>query len=231
VASLLAVACAADAPAATIEGRIVAGKDVSAPAPLSVAVDAWVCAPDGKVDDPALRIGTDRGLADVVVRMTGAKDAPPYSAKQRVVLDQKGCAFIPHVVVVAPNEDLVVQNSDSVLHNFHTLAKANRSLNQAQIKGKQDTFRFSTPEIIPAECDVHYWMSAVVVVADSAWTAVSAPDGTFKIDGVPPGTYTAELWHQRLGTRTAPVRVAEQGGRIDLEWSAPAPTGAGATKP
>jgi plastocyanin len=231
VAAALTAACARSAAAGTVEGKIVAGKDVIAPAPLSVAVDAWACAPDGKVADPSLRIDANRGLADVVVRITGAKDAPPYAGKQPAVLDQKGCEFTPHVVVVAPNEELLVKNSDAVLHNFHTLAKANRSLNQAQIKGKQDTFRFSTPEIIPAECDVHYWMSAVVVVAESAWTAITAPDGTFAIEGVTPGTYSAELWHQRLGVRTVPLRVDDKGGRINLEWDAPAPGGAGAAKP
>jgi plastocyanin len=215
-----AVAAAHDAAAATLTGRMTAAMDVAPPKSLSVAVDAWACAPDGRIEDPTLRIGPEGVLADVVIRLVGSGEAPPYVAKATPEIDQKSCTFVPHVVVVAPGQDLKVKNSDAVLHNFHTLAKANRSVNQAQVKGKEDTFRFTTPEIIPVECDVHYWMSAVVVVAASAWTAVSAADGTFTIENLPPGDYTAELWHQRLGTKSVPVHVDETGAKLDLEWPA-----------
>jgi plastocyanin len=219
----VAIACAQDAYGATLAGRMTAAKDVVPPTSLSVAVDAWACAPDGRVADPTLRLGPDNALADVVVRLSGPAEAPAYESKEPALLDQKNCVFVPHVVVVAPGQELRVKNSDAVLHNFHTLAKANRTVNQAQVKGKEDAFRFSTPEIIPVECDVHYWMSAVVVVAGSAWTAVSGADGTFTIDGVPPGDYTAELWHQRLGTRSVPVRVSDGGGNLEVEWPATPP--------
>jgi plastocyanin len=222
VAAAVAAVLAPAAQAATLTGRMTAAKDVVPPKTLSVAVDAWACAPDGRIQDPSLVLGPDGGVADVVVRLTGSGEAPPYAAKAPAIMDQKHCAFVPHVVVVGPGQDLLVKNSDAVLHNFHTLAKANRSVNQAQVKGKEDTFRFTAPEIIPVECDVHYWMSAVVVVAANAWTGVSGPDGTFTIEGVPPGDYTAELWHQRLGTRSVPVHVDDAGGRLDVEWAAPA---------
>jgi len=37
---------------------------------------------------------------------------------------------------------------------------------------------------------------------------VSAEDGTFSIDKLPPGTYTLEAWHEELGTATQQVTVA-----------------------
>jgi plastocyanin len=214
------LACVPEAGAAALTGRMTVAKDVTPPPALSVAVDAWACAPDGRIEDPTLRVGADGALADVVIRLTGAGQAPPYAPKQPAVIDQKNCTFTPHVVVVGVGQELLVKNSDPVLHNFHTLAKANRSLNQAQVKGKEDRFRFTTSEIIPVECDVHYWMSAVVVVAANPWTVVSGPDGSFVIDGLEPGEYTAELWHQRLGTRSVPVLVDQGGARLDVEWPA-----------
>ncbi len=220
-AGLFAGVVASPVGAAGIEGRIRAGAGIEQPPALSVAVDAWACAPDGVLEDPRLRIGSDRGVADVVVRIAGADGAPRRAADGEVVLDQKGCVFRPHVVIVAPGQDLVVRNSDPVLHNFRTLARKNRTINRAQVKGKEDRLRFSEPEIIPVECDVHYWMSAVVVVAEDAWTAVTAADGTFRLPDVPPGAYDVELWHQRLGTQTLHVEVGESGGRVDFEWPAP----------
>jgi hypothetical protein len=209
--------------AAALTGRIRAGADVAAPPPLSVAVDAWACAAGGTVEDPRLRIGAERGLADVVVRITSADGAPPYPASGEVLLDQTKCVFRPHVVVVAPGQDLRVRNGDPILHNFRTSGAANKAVNRAQVKGKEDVLGFATPEIIVAECDVHYWMSAVVVVAPHAWTAVTGEDGTFEIDGVPAGEHTVELWHQTLGTRTERVTVGNGAAPLDVEWGA-APT-------
>ncbi|RMF21614.1 MAG: carboxypeptidase regulatory-like domain-containing protein, partial [Deltaproteobacteria bacterium] len=51
--------------------------------------------------------------------------------------------------------------------------------------------------------------------------AVSAADGTFSIDGVPPGTYTLEAWHERFGTRTATVTVSDgQAATADFTFTA-----------
>src|SRR5688572_25562961 len=103
------LACAAEARAGILEGRIVAAEGLVAPPALSVAVDTWACAPDGRVADPSLRIGPQGGLADVVVRVSG-EQAPPYAATDAAVIDQRGCAFVPHVIVVAPGQELLVKN-------------------------------------------------------------------------------------------------------------------------
>jgi hypothetical protein len=39
--------------------------------------------------------------------------------------------------------------------------------------------------------------------------AVSEDDGTFEITGLPPGSYTIEAWHERLGTQTQQVTIEE----------------------
>jgi plastocyanin len=217
VLSLVAVVARAENGA--VAGRIVAGKGIETPARLSVALDAWVCAPDGSTPDPRLVIGPQRGLANVVVTLA-VPDAPAYQSEGEALIDQKGCAFTPHVSLVAPGQTVRVRNSDRVLHNFHTITEHNRSVNKAQIKGAEDTFVFAKPEIVRAECDVHYWMSAVIVVAAHRFTAVSDAQGRFTIENVPPGTYQADLWHERLGTRTESVTVSADGGRLDVTWPA-----------
>jgi plastocyanin len=202
--------------AATLSGKVTAATAVAAPPPLSVAVDSSICTPpeEKTVPDPRLRMGEDRGLSDVVVTIRGVPAAPAYPAAGEAVLDQKGCVFVPHVVVVAPGQDLRVKNSDSILHTFRTIGEVNRKVNKAQTGGKQDVFTFEKPEILTAECDVHYWMSAVVVVAESAFTAVSNAAGEFEIQGLPEGKYDAEFWHQTLGKTTAAAEIGSDGGRV-----------------
>jgi len=64
--------------------------------------------------------------------------------------------------------------------------------------------------MVPFKCDVHGWMNAWVGVLDHPYYAVTSADGSFSLKGLPPGTYTIEAWHEKLGTQTQTVTVAEK---------------------
>ena len=125
------------------------------------------------------------------------------------MLDQKGCHYSPHVLGIQVGQPLQVLNSDSTLHNVHALPKANSEFNAGQpIQGMKTTHTFSTKEVmIPFKCDVHGWMNAWVGVLDHPYYAVTGADGTFSLKGLPPGTYTIEAWHEKLGTQTQMVTL------------------------
>ena len=46
---------------------------------------------------------------------------------------------------------------------------------------------------------------------DHPYYAVTKPDGSFSIDGVPPGKYTLVAWHERTGKSEQTVEVAANG--------------------
>jgi plastocyanin len=129
-----------------------------------------------------------------------------------VVLDQKGCHYVPHVLGVQVGQNLEVVNSDPTLHNVHAVAKANQEFNQGQpLPGMKFTRQFSTPEVmVPFKCDVHSWMNAFIGVLDHPYFAVTGADGSFSLKGLPPGTYTIEAWHETLGTQTQSVTIGEK---------------------
>ena len=50
-----------------------------------------------------------------------------------------------------------------------------------------------------------------------AWSAKTHPHGNYEIRSVPPGQYTIVGWHERVGERSASVRVdAGRAATIDL---------------
>ena len=61
--------------------------------------------------------------------------------------------------------------------------------------------------MIPFKCDVHGWMNAWIGVLDHPFYAVTTANGTFSLKGLPPGTYTIEAWHEKLGTQTQTITV------------------------
>ena len=132
------------------------------------------------------------------------------AATTPVVLDQDGCRYKPHVLGIRVGQSLEIRNSDPVLHNIKAIAKKNRPFNVSQPTAGMKTSRtFNAPEVmVNLECNVHGWMKAYVGVRPDPFFAVSASNGSFKIEGLPPGTYEIEAWHERFGTQTATVTIA-----------------------
>ena len=126
-----------------------------------------------------------------------------------VVLDQKGCQYAPRVLGIQTGQTLEIHNSDSTLHNMHASPEHNQEFNKALgQQGLNHTHTFSTAEVmVPFKCDVHRWMRAWVGVLDHPFHAVTGADGSFSLKGLPPGTYTIEAWHEKLGRQTQSVTI------------------------
>src|SRR5262245_31690000 len=126
-----------------------------------------------------------------------------------VVLDQQGCWYVPRVFGVQVGQPFNIVNGDDTLHNIHALPMNNREFNRGQkLNGEKYQTVFTVPEVmVPFKCDVHRWMNAWVGVVAHPFYAVSGAGGAFELKGLPPGTYTIEAWHEKLGTQTQTVTL------------------------
>jgi hypothetical protein len=76
------------------------------------------------------------------------------------------------------------------------------------------------PGLVKVGCDVHAWMTAWIWVAEGP-AAVSGADGSYRLTGIPPGSYTVKVWHERLGEQTAQVAVPATGeAKLDFTFAA-----------
>jgi plastocyanin len=137
-----------------------------------------------------------------------------------ILLDQKGCRYVPHVFGAQVGQSVEVLNSDPTLHNVHAIPKANQEFNTGQpLPGMKHTHQFSTREVmVPFKCDVHPWMRAYIGVLDHPYFGVTGADGSFNLKGLPPGTYTIEAWHETLGAQTQTVTIGERESK-DIPFS------------
>lgn len=129
-----------------------------------------------------------------------------------VMLDQQKCRYEPRVMGVRVGQPLVVRNSDPLLHNVRSDSTINAPFDMGQpVAGITFTRVFSTREVmVPVKCDVHAWMHAWIGVVEHPYFAVTGSDGSFTLPDLPPGTYTLEAWHERLGTQTAQVTIGQK---------------------
>lgn len=152
------------------------------------------------------------GLENVFVYIKSGLGDKAYPVPSTpVVMDQKGCRFVPHVIGVMVGQPVMFANSDATMHNVHMVPTVgtNQSVDISEAPNSQgESRRFSSPELmIPVRCNNHPWMEGFINVAANPFFAVSADGGHFTIKGLPPGTYTIVADHEVLGEQTATVTV------------------------
>ena len=191
-----------------VEGVVVLGGGSVRPESRRIenTTDPEVCGTVKSLDD--LVVSPQGGLAHVIVALV---DVPPelglerHSAR-RIVLDNRDCRFEPHVAVLRPEDTLELRNSDATLHTVHWYGPGQG--NVALIAGSQPVpRRFDAPGIYQIKCDVHGWMQAFVRVDAHSYHAISDTSGRFRVTDVPPGSFTLEAWHERLGFLRTQVTV------------------------
>ena len=153
----------------------------------------------------------DGKLGNVFVYVKSGLEGKSFPAPtEKKELDQVGCQYTPRVMGLQVGQPLAVKNTDATLHNVHALPASNTEFNQAQPQGLPPFDKtFDKPEVaVHVKCDVHPWMTSWVGVVDNPYYAVSGDDGGFSIKDLPPGKYTLEAWHEKLGTKTQEVTIA-----------------------
>ncbi len=187
----------------TISGKILySGKPVR-PKKVTVTQDRGACGNMKEIYPVQVEQG---GVANAVVWLDDATHGKAF-AFPAPVIDQKGCMFMPDILLMKPGE-LKVLNSDKVAHNIHVYAKSNRGFNQVMPPGSAPLeIPLYRPDTVIVRCDVHTWMQGNVIVAKNPYYVLSGSGGSFTLTDVPPGTYHLKVWQSAIGTQEKTVTV------------------------
>jgi plastocyanin len=161
------------------------------------------------VPDERLVVDPGGHLGNAVVHLVGIQAGKPVPRSDPVRLENRKCAFVPHVVAASVGQTLDIQNEDPFLHDAHAILGPETLFNLAIPKGRTVHHVLDTPGAAHINCNVrHTWMHAYLFVTEDPYRAVTDGGGRFVLDDVPPGTYTIAVWHEMLGSRERQVTVA-----------------------
>lgn len=200
-----------------ITGKVTFSGTDEAPTSYPITKNPEVCGTGSReIDFVKVNNGA---LNDAVVYLEKVAEGKDWSADVgKALVDQKKCAFSPFLGVMRDGASLPVQNSDPVLHNIHTyeiMGKAKRTVfnvsQPPEVKVINKEVGLKRGVSMKLECDAHDFMHGFTFVAKNPYYAVVKDNGTFSIDGVPPGTYTIKAWHGTLGEQKGSVTVAAGG--------------------
>ena len=229
VTLLLSAMLASTAFAGTITGTVMYDGDAPARPALTATKDQHCIDAVTGTKSEALVVSKGKGIKNVVIyaRVRGAKVTVP---DKNPVMDQKGCAYYPHVLAVVAGSTVDITSSDPIAHNVHSHAKKNDAINyQIPQPGKVIPHKIAKAEEIKFTCDIHAWMTGYIVAvnsnfftvtgykdADGAWISSddyekSADTGGYSIADVPAGKVRVVAWHEELGAANKTVEVPASG--------------------
>ena len=141
--------------------------------------------------------------------------------KTPTTIQQQGCRYSPHVAGVMVGQDFVMKSGDPILHLPHVAPRNNKEWAFSQGKpGDTKTKTFAAAEVmVRLICDVHPWMEAWIGVVDHPFHATTEQGGKFEIKGLPPGTYTLEVWHEHFAPVTQEIEVGAATKPVAFELS------------
>ncbi|PYV13502.1 MAG: TonB-dependent receptor [Acidobacteria bacterium] len=205
----------------TIAGEVVLTGQPPPPAPPTPVkpADARVCG--AQASDESVVVSGSGDLKNVIVYVENPP-AGAAAAPARVKLTNRNCRFQPRVQTASVGSTLVVGNDDNILHNTHGYLEGGATFFNLGLpfQGVEVSRPLARPGMVTFKCDAgHTWMRGFLLVLDHRFHAVSDAAGLFRIPAVPPGGYRLKAWHEKLGTRDAPVTVkAGEDAKVRIDF-------------
>ena len=136
----------------------------------------------------------------------------------RAVLDQRNETFVPHVLAVTAGTIVDFPNSDRIYHNVFSLSKGARFDLGRYEAGHSKSVRFDRPGVVRVFCEIHSHMNAFILVFGHPFFAMTDADGRYRIDNVPPGTYSVVAWNEGDSSDPRQVTVPD-GGATEIDFT------------
>jgi plastocyanin len=163
-----------------------------------------------------------RDMPDLVRSVVYLESAPRGAFESgdggHAVMDQRNETFVPHVLAVVTGTTVDFPNSDKFYHNVFSLSKIRRFDLGRYAAGHSQSVRFDRPGIVRVFCDIHSHMNAFILVFSHPFFAITDDEGRYRIDNVPPGSYSLVAWNE--GTSSDPKTAAlAEGGNAELDFT------------
>jgi plastocyanin len=151
-----------------------------------------------------------KGVADAVVFVQTPTPAPPRTRSSQV-LDQIHKTFVPGLLPIVVGTSVRFPNHDQIHHHVYSFSPA-KTFELPLYKGEDvPEVLFDRVGVVKVGCNIHDWMSGIILVLPSPHFSVTDAEGHFVLEGLPAGDYTLVAWHElskiKPEATAQPVRI------------------------
>jgi hypothetical protein len=206
----------------SITGTITTSSPLSVGAPVNAGRDAPVCGPS--IPDESV-IQQGNGLGGAVVWLEDIRRGKPIPLERRLELESDHCRLVPRVQGAVVGSAVNVLGHDNFRQHLRFVAGGEPEPRASVLLDAEEqvipTERpFLTPGLVMVRDADHPWPTAYIAVFDHPYFAVTAPNGTFTIDRVPPGRYRMKVWHERTKVAEQTVEVGPGTASVNVRLEA-----------
>jgi plastocyanin len=142
------------------------------------------------------------GNSGVALWLMPRSGTAPDRHPGQVRMLQQHKQFQPHVLAIQVGTIVDFPNLDPIFHNAFSNIDGQPFDVGLYPPGSSRRVLFHKTGIVRVFCNIHQSMSAVIVVEDTPWLAVSNERGGYTIADVPPGEYTLHVFYERATKQT-----------------------------
>lgn len=167
----------------------------------------------GRVVDPE-----GKGIAQAIVFVDNSAAAAAAASKPpNAIMDQINKTFVPGVLPIVVGTEVRFPNRDQISHHVYSFSRT-KSFELPLYKGEDaPPVLFDKPGVVKIGCNIHDWMSAIILVLPNTHFATTDADGRFRLPGLQPGAYSLVAWHPQSREKVADTAQRVQLAASDIE--------------
>jgi plastocyanin len=181
---------------------------------LLTAFACLLAASPSRAADIEGRVVTPAGepVEHAIVFLKGGSVPEPTGDRTPAIMDQVDKEFVPHVLPIVVGTPVRFPNHDQIHHHVYSFSRV-MSFDLPLYRDQEPPpVPFDRPGVVRVGCNIHDWMSGIIVVLPTQYFAVTDASGAFAIKDVPPGSHAVLAWHERSAQK---VDDGEQPVQID----------------
>ena len=151
------------------------------------------------------KVATDVGSTVIFLEPAAGGKGTVTAADVQIAMQSK--QFVPRVRVVTAGSRVNFPNQDPFRHNVFSNTPGGTFDLGLYPRGSARAASFRRVGVYPIFCNIHSRMSAFVVAVPTSQYTQAQADGSWTIEGVPPGRYILHVWHERASERTREIVV------------------------
>jgi plastocyanin len=160
-------------------------------------------------------------VADAVVfaPSLAGEFAPP---EEPYVLDQVDKEYVPHILPIVVGGQVRFPNSDDIHHHVYSFSRAKKFELPLYRGEPADPVTFEQAGVVKVGCNIHDWMSAVILVLPNPHFAMTNAEGRAVLEGLPrEDGVVLQVFHERLrgsSDATAKTVAWRADGTAEVRW-------------